>query len=168
MYFLKYIWRLLVSVLLNFFIPQSYLELALANCLFLSELWTAALQRHRKAAWLRGHSWINIYVRGPWTWVYNILGMILLGKGKTRIAFTMCLKHHVRPCTRWSTVHVYFYGQKAALSFRHRKLEGKKSIFCPWESWRCVHRGVVSIRRCRAIWASTCVPTAEVNRHFSQ
>lgn len=142
-YFLNiYIWRLLISVHLNFFIPQGFLELALVNCFFLSELWTAK-QRLRKAAWLRGHFWINIYVRSPWIWVYNILGMILIliGKRKTRIALTMWIKHHFHPCTLWSTAHVYFYGPRAALSFRHRTFEGENSVFYPWESWRvCAQR----------------------------
>lgn len=118
--------------------------------------WTAALQRHRKAVWLRGHSWINIYVRGPWTWVYSILGMILLGKEKTRIAFTMCLKHQFVPVPS-GLLHMYIFmdrGQPLASDIENFK--GKIQSFTPESYGGCVHR-VVSIRRCRASRASTCV-----------
>lgn len=82
--------------------------------------------------------------------------MILLGKEKTRIAFTMCLKHQFVPVPS-GLLHMYIFmdrGQPLASDIENFK--GKIQSFTPESYGGCVHR-VVSIRRCRASWASTCV-----------
>lgn len=61
------------------------------------------------------------------------------------------------PC---GLLHMYIFmdrGQPLASDIEH--LKGKIQSFTPESHGGCVHRGVVSIRRCRASWTSTCVQT---------